>query len=250
MLPEAIAWLLTPASGPARRFGVLAESIAIAARHRRCRQAWHPHLQRTRQALLDSARAAPRHRLGLVVGSGHLLDVPLEALAATFEQLWLLDLVHPWASRFAASRHRNVRLITRDITGYLDQPGAAVPVVGQEIDPPDLDWVASVNLLSQLPAPARRAWQARGNEAPDPGRAVQQAHLDWLRALPCQTCLIADLEQVTFDANGQVLDRTQFEDLLQDWRCLDQWYWDLAPPGELDQGRHSHHRVGWLIPGP
>ena len=250
MLPEAMAWLLTPASRLARRYGALSESIAIAARHRRCREAWRPHLARTREALLASAQSAPGHRLGVVVGSGHLLDVPLDALAPRFERLWLIDLVHPWTSRIASCRHRNVRLITRDITGFLDQPGAPVPSVRYLLDQPDLDWVASVNLLSQLAAPARRAWQATGAGTPDPGLAIQHAHLAWLRALPCPACLVTDLEQVTFDVNGQVLDRTHYEDLLAGWRCLDQWHWELAPPGELGQGRRSHHRVGWLIPEP
>jgi hypothetical protein len=53
MLAEWWSYLTTPCSPEARRMGYLRESIAIRARHRRCRHAWAPHLAKTRQGLVS-----------------------------------------------------------------------------------------------------------------------------------------------------------------------------------------------------
>lgn len=237
MLAEALAWLFTPASATARRTGQLAESIAIAARHRRCRAAWAPHLAASRQALLDSARAAPGHRIALVLGSGHLFDVPLAELAAQFEAVWLVDIVQPWPARLAAWRHGNVRLIELDVTESLSGQPEPPPVPALFLDQLEIDWVASVNLLSQLGQPLRRTAY---------GQALMANHLAWLARFDAPACLIADLEQHRLDEAGAVVETTDYRPLLAGWRTLAEWRWDLAPPGELAGGGSAWHRVAAL----
>lgn len=237
MLAEALAWLCTPASLAARRSGLLAESIAISARHRRCRQAWAAHLMATRQALLDSARAAPSRRLAVVLGSGPLLDVPLAELAGLFDRVWLVDMVHPWRARLAARRHINVRLVERDLampTGSGSDAWLA--------DMADLDWLASVNLLSQLD----RRLGHHPEDRPVP-RPLAAAHLAWLAGLPTRACLVTDLVQWHQDNHG---DRHLMLDLrpaLADWLIESEWRWDIAPLGELAGGGCTWHQVAHLM---
>ena len=52
MIAEALEWLATPCPLYVRRLGLLSESIAISARHRRCREAWVPHLEQSRYLIL------------------------------------------------------------------------------------------------------------------------------------------------------------------------------------------------------
>lgn len=251
MLTEALAWLFTPASATARRMGHLAESVAIAARHRRCRVAWAPHLAASRRALLDSAHAAPRHRIALVLGSGHLLDVPLAELAALFEEVRLVDIVHPWSSRLTARRYANVHLVEADVTGCLDRLPAKPPMPDRFLDRQEIDWVASVNLLSQLanlPQRWLRAHQSNLTDA-DIGRyaeALTANHLVWLTRFRAPVCLVTDLEQTRLDGHGEVAEWHDFRPLLAGWRITTEWRWELAPPGELADGETAWHRVAAL----
>lgn len=235
MLAEALAWLFTPASTLARRTGHLSESIAIMARERRCRMAWAPHLAASRKALLASARRPSLRRVALVLGSGPLLDVPLAELSRLFEEVWLVDMVHPWRARRRARRYGNVRLIGHDITERLT--GRICPI--RFLDDEHIDWVASVNLLSQLPGPAIDGMQA--------DQAMAE-HLEYLARFRVPVCLLADLEQVTLDAGGAVTEVADFEPLLSGWRRLSEWRWDVAPAGELGGGRYRYHRVAVLVP--
>lgn len=251
MLAEALAWLFTPASATARRLGHLAESIAIAARHRRCRAAWAPHLAASRQALLASAQAAPGRRVALVLGSGHLLDVPLAELAARFESVWLVDIVHPWASRRLARRYGNVRLIERDVTECLDRLPGAPAIPAAFLDQTGIDWVASVNLWSQLAVLPQRWLRERRSGMDEAavaryGEALMAGHLEWLARFRAPACLLADLEQTRLDRRGEIVETRQYRPLLAGWRVTAEWRWDLAPPGELSDGQTAFHRVAAL----
>jgi hypothetical protein len=239
MLAETLAWLFTPASTTARRLGHLAESVAIAARYRRCRAAWAPHLAATRQALLDSARAAPGHRIALVLGSGHLLDVPLAELSELFKEVWLVDIVQPWSTRLAARRHDHVRLIETDVTECLADRPERPPVPGRFLDEAGIDWVASVNLLSQLDSP--RLALPTGY-----GEALMVSHLAWLARFQAPVCLVSDIEQTRHDTYGAVIERRDLRPLLANWETVSEWRWDLAPPGELADGQSAWHRVAAL----
>jgi len=240
MLPEALAWLFTPASRLARQTGHLSETIAILARERRCRAAWRPHLEASQGALIDSARLVTCRRIALVLGSGPLLDVPLHELSGLFGEVWLVDMVHPRRARRLARRHANVRLIEHDVTECLADPSAEQARPMRFLDEDRIDWVASVNMLSQLPI-------ARGGmQAGDGGEIVMARHLSYLSRFQAPICLLADLEQVTLDAEGRVETRTDFSPLLAGWKVQSEWRWDVAPPGELGGGLSRYHRVAAL----
>lgn len=251
MLAEALVWLFTPAAPGARRLGHLAESIAIRARHRRCRAAWAPHLEASRKALLTSALATPSRRTALLLGTGHLLDVPLRELAPLFDSVLLVDVVHPWSSRLYSRRHDNVRLIECDVTGCLAEMPAAPVVPALFLDRADIDWVASINLLSQLGNLAER-WLRK--HRPDLGEAataryreaIMVNHLAWLSRFRARTCLLTDLEQIRLDGDGAIIETIDYQPLLTNWRIVSAWRWDIAPPGELGGGETAWHRVAAL----
>lgn len=254
MLAEAFAWLTTPASWQARRSGYLRESLAIIARERRCRVAWAPHLAASRRALLAAAQKCRSRRIALVLGSGPLLDIPLGELASIFQEVWLVDMVHPRPARRQARRYPQVRLIEHDLTECLGESPDHPPVPTRFLDEPRIDWVASVNLLSQLARlPLRQV--ARGH--PDWGQAQMDAygaelmhrHLDYLGRFAAATCLLADLEQCVEGGEAR-LERVDFRPLLQAWRQDAEWEWELAPTGELGGGRSSRHRVGAFSSSP
>lgn len=255
MLTEWLTWLAADCPPPARKLGYLRESIGIRSRYRRCRTAWQPHLEQSRKALLDSLQACSSFRTALVFGSGLLLDVPLEELARRFERVYLVDVVHLPEVRRAVRRHANVRCISHDVTGFIEHMDGltperlALPPPQRFLDEPGIDWVASVNLLSQLPL-LPQDWLRRRFPALDEttleawGTRLMRQHLDYLAAFAAPTCLVADMEQTVRDRNGDTIERVDFAARLGfcDERP-NQWRWDIAPEGEIAPGIAGFHRV-------
>lgn len=250
MLAEALEYLLTPCQAPARRLGLLAEAVAIGARHRRCRQAWRPHLERCRAAILEAAGRCRNHGTALVLGSGPLLDVPVEVLAQRFARVVLADAVHPLAARWRVRGLRNVRLDARDVTetwgdvllGRL--PGRRRLTRYLDLAP---DLVVSANCLSQLPLLPMRRLEALGLEGPELEtfrRGVLQDHLDWLRRFPGVTLLLADTAWPD-GPHGQ--DPLPGLDLPPP---LASWTWTVAPRPELHPDRDVSHQVSAFLLGP
>lgn len=117
MLQEAIAYLTTPCPPPFKAMGYLHELIATQARARRCRHAWAPHLQKSRNVIAEAAESAPGRGRAVVLGGGLLGDIPLDGLANRFARVDLIDVCFASATRKAARRFDNVRCMTADVTG-------------------------------------------------------------------------------------------------------------------------------------
>ncbi|GEO81940.1 hypothetical protein [Pararhodospirillum oryzae] len=255
MLAEWILALTTPAPPATRRLGLVHDTVALWARSRRQARAWAPHREQAQAAVLRVADQAPGEGLAVVLGAGWLLEVPLEALAARFQQVVLVDAVIPWPTRLAIRRAGpGVRVLETDLTGILG-PLAASPATEPVVPDPALfppiaraaDLVVSANVLSQL-AVAPRRWMERAGQdgaAQDRvARALIDAHLAALAQCSGAVCLITDFEREERATDGA--GAASRVDLLFGARPGvegTRWWWDLAPPGE--EGRHLRvrHRV-------
>lgn len=197
----------------------------------------------------------------MVLGSGLLLDVPLAELAARFRYLYLVDMVHLPQVRRLAAAFPGVSLLELDVSGTAAELWALGrrqwPVGRDELDalfarPAALsalesaDWVASVNLFSQLPLlpleAASRLCPAAGET--DLLRWQQQIlvrHLDWLRQRPA--CLLADAVQILRRANGgrEVMDYSPWLGALGPPGAA--WSWLLADEAESGDGSRVEHEV-------
>lgn len=263
MLREAFEYLTTPCPPLARRYGYLAEALALGARHRRQRRAWTPHVEACRRFVQEAAERTPRGGRALVAGSGLLIEVPLSALAERFREVVLVDMVHTHAARRQARRHSNVRLLTLDVTGALAPLDAALsdgsPLPSAA--PPDLPgerfaFAVSCNLLSQLPllpldAIGRKAPNTPEAERERFARTLALNHRCWLARVAEQAALFTDTESSWLE-NGAIQER---EDSLWglDLPAPDRtWDWDIAPAPEEDRRLSLRHRVGaWFtLPAP
>lgn len=251
MLAELIEYLLTPCPPEARRLGLLKEAVAIRARHRRCRQAWQGHLERSRQAVLEAAQACPARETALVLGSGALLDIPLGELARQFRTVVLADMVHPLYARLRTLLQRNVRLDTVDLTGVLAAlsaapqhaapPRPAAPALYRELRP---DLTVSANVLSQLPLAPARAMARRGagpEQVEAFSREIVSAHLDLLRRFSGVRLLLTDTAWIT---GPSVIDPLHGAALPAPLRT---WTWEIAPRPETYPDRDVVHEVGAFL---
>lgn len=242
MIAEAWAHLTTPCAQAPRALGYLREAIAVEARHRRHAAAWAPHLAATRAYIEQAAEAAPRGA-ALIVGSGSLFDVPVDALAEKFDRVVLADIVHLRSARHKTRHHDNVEHRVVDVTGCIESlykhlrlSDESVPSVAGEFA-----LVVSVNMLSQLPILPMRWAEALG--APeslqtDLGRSVIDFHLAWAGTVGAH--VITDVERIY--TRGHDVER---EDALLGAELPPgrEWIWQAAPGGELGGGVSMDLRV-------
>ena len=191
MLAEAALYLLSYGRTPPAFRRHLAGAVGLWARGRRQSRAWLPHLERTRALLEATVANIPGRRTVAVLGAGPLFDIPIETLARSFQRVLLIDLAHlaPAHRRIAALN--NVRTVWRDLAPAGDPaPLAFLNAI------PNLDWVISINLVSQIAHAARE-----GDEA-----AAIDRHLSGLAALPMPVTLVTDSHYRLFDRSGAVIE--------------------------------------------
>jgi hypothetical protein len=234
--------------------GYLRELMNLRRRRSRCRNAWRPHVERSRAVLRQAWESCAQRRQAVILGSGLLTDVPLAELAAAFREVVLVDIIHPLPARWQRRRFPNVRLLTADVTGtaagvYRVGCNADAPLPRAAptlfVDDPDVDLVASVNLLSQLPIMPKEYLTRLGAHSPEAidawARAVIQAHLDWLQRLPGTVALLTDVECLTLDRGGRLFKKTSALFGVELPWSGENWIWNLAPRPEASR-RYSYQR--------
>ena len=249
MLLEAVDWLVTPSLPFARRSGHLSEFVSIAARRRRQSAAWGPHEARSQSAVLRAAAKADPAGAAVMLGAGHMNDIPLAALSARFREVRLVDLAFTKATRRAARTLGNVVCVAHDVTESLPTLDR-IAVPGFLMDDTEVRFVASVNLLSQLAVVATR--RMNEPEADATGRALVETHLAWLRRLPCPAAIVFDRAVEIVGPNGIVIASLDPLKGAEAPEPDETWVWDIAPLGEIDPKhavRHVVAAVDCLAPG-
>lgn len=242
---------LTPALPLARRFGLLQESVALWSRGLRQRKAWAEHHARCRRLVAEVAAELPQHRKAVILGSGFLRDIPLNALCQGFDEVVLVDIVHLPPVRLRLLPRRNVRLLTSDLTGAMawlagEADGRADPLAGLIADEA-VDLVVSANLLSQLAWPVADWLEdhpARAAALPSdmPARCIAW-HLDDLSRFKGHVCLISDVEMVERERDGAIHDRLDLTYGVKLPPEDESWLWPVAPFGEAERDREFVHKV-------
>ena len=233
---------LTPCPRYLRDMGYFRELMNIRVCFGWWESAWQPHLQRSRAVIERAIERCPRRRKAVILGSGLLYDVPVAQLSAAFQQVVLVDLLHPFRTRRQVRRFGNVRTLSADVSGVTEAVHAVarrgdvpLPRAAPQLflDDADVDLVASVNLLSQLPCMPvgylRRAGVHTRQAMDDFARDVIRAHLDYLRQLPGVVTLIADYEAMTLNRSGDVLKQESTVHDVPLPGADEEWVWRLVP---------------------
>ncbi|HEX9703415.1 MAG TPA: hypothetical protein VGA19_11235 [Rhodospirillales bacterium] len=247
MLAEWFKHLATACPPHLKAMGYLRELIAIEARHRRCRRAWAPHLAHCRRLILKAAEGIGHKRV-TVLGSGLLLDVPVDELAALFDEVVLVDVFHMPAVEKRLRGRANVRLLAQDMSGLIEatyrhvNEGRGGPLPPPQADAGPLassDLVVSANVLTQLPL-MPVAWvreKGRGYDEPATkafARRIVEHHLDLLAALPGRVCLLTETKRMVVDGPDVLHDIDPLFGAAFPYRGR-QWTWDIAPRPELSR---------------
>lgn len=251
MLAELVLRLLTPAGRMTRRLGLVAESAALWARGLRQRKAWEPHHARCRAVVAGVIDELASHRQVIVLGSGLVRDVPLALLRKRFERVVLVDAVHLPQIRLRMALHRNVALVTRDLSGVMGwlagENSARIDPVADLVADETIDLVISANLLSQLAWPVED-WleehpiEAKALPADLPRRCIAW-HVEDLTRFRSRVCLLSDVEMVARNDAGAIVETLDLMRGVAMPAADKSWDWPVAPRGEEAGDLETVHRV-------
>ncbi len=248
MLIELYHYLTTPCPRTHRQLGYLTGMLGLQARHRRVQSHWQQHLENCQQLILRSALACRQTNKVTIIGSGLLLEVPLEQLSAQFNKVILIDMVQPRAVRKRCLKLGNVTPLVHDITGLatalinykkgdkLPTPQASLPGLGLSSD-----LIISCNLLTQLAhTPSHFLQHRHGWHEDDPQlqqwrQAIMKEHLLLLAQQEGRCCLICDASHDYRDKSGKPLAQENRLLGLSLGRVDQEWLWPIAPLGELSK---------------
>ena len=195
----------------------------------------------------------------VIVGSGLLLDVPLEDLADRFERVYLVDIFHMPQVRRAVRRYFNVKLLTGDVTGIFGMltenkaPGPRTPPPPPRIPHlADADFIVSCNCLTQLAGPFNDMFRkTRGFADKDCdmlSAQVMEAHIAAIAQHATGVgVLITDTERFAMQGDKVV----SAPDLLKTVRLPpaprsqfnEEWDWLIAPAPEEHPSQDMVHVV-------
>lgn len=232
MLAETIVYLRSLAAAPPGFRRNIYGAVGLWARGTRQARAWAQHVANTRGLIDTTIDDIMPRRTVAVLGAGPLFDVPLEALARTFEHVLLVDHAHLVTAGKRLRRYPNVARDWRDLN-----PATTNTPLGFLRARADLDWTISLGLLSQLATAVPK----------DQQRAVIDAHLAELAALPGRATLVADLDYRIFDREGHLVEEAELLAGRPMPRPDLTWKWEVVPFGEEARDTRRVHTVGaWL----
>jgi hypothetical protein len=203
--------------------GYNSDSQGIINRYIREEGGWEQHLQNTKKYIMQAAQDKTKSCV-YVLGSGWLLDVPVDYLAKNFEKVFMVDVVHPKQIVHKFRKTNNIQFITEDITGgYINKIHAALR--NAKSTQPGLKnmqtetfqfskkpgFIVSVNLLSQLSnllveyMEQYNIWSPE--ELTNMSKDIQARHLALLQ--PGISCLVADYEEMLLDNKNNIHQKKQ-----------------------------------------
>lgn len=220
MLSEFLTYLTSPASRYARKHGYVGKAIALKARHRRCEAAWLQHLENCRAFIIQAMAQVVNRQTAVVLGSGHLLDIPLPKLEENFSTIYLCDIFHPKEIRALARERSKIHLLELDLTQEDWKESL-----------PEADFLISSGVASQLPLlPMERL----GKSAEWAGDIINQ-HFNYLCQASAVTCLISETERILCAKGEEILKEDPLFGQSLPATPLQEWDWLIAPKGEISR---------------
>jgi hypothetical protein len=232
------------------------ESQGLIDRYINVDGAWEDHLENTRNFILKTISGKRINNLA-VLGSGWLLDLPMEELSKKADQVWLYDACHPAQIIHRLQKYNNVTAVSADITGgalvnafnavrlHKKSKKKTTPelICSQIFQPvPMPDYMISLNLLSQIGTMITEYLQRHipydRYEIENMNALLEQSHLKLL--IPGRSCLITDILETRIDlVDGSIENKTVISCSLPSPKHSETWEWHFDPLGDYRQGKKT-----------
>jgi hypothetical protein len=228
-----------------RRFGYKTDQEGIINRYLREEGGWNEHLEQTKNFILQAADNKQNKSI-VVLGSGWLLDVPIEKLSEKFEKVVLADVAHPRQIEHKVKKMPNVQLLNTDVTGLVEpiyetlkkrkKQKVALSDIQPEYDNQliteieNADFIVSVNLLNQLDiliCDYINKFKLYSKEEISLFRKqIQTNHIQLLPAN--KSALITDYEELNLDEHDKIIKRKRLVHIdLPNEKQAVKWKWSF-----------------------
>ncbi len=230
-----------------RRLGYKANQQGIINRYLREMGQWDSHLWRCRKYILDSIALYKPDTITFL-GSGWLLDIPLEEAAERCRKVRLVDVMHPPQVRHKVSKINNVELYRQDISGgalaeiwdaYRKDAGISSMEMPAYDPGFDAGLVFSVNILTQLDSLivdylVRKTGMNYKDLRPL-RKNMQRAHIRYLETV--DSVLITDYVEYLKRGDDIVADNKLVFCSLPKGRRVEEWIWEFDNSGNYYSGK-------------
>jgi len=178
----------------------------------------------------------------MILGSGWLLDVPLDDLLSECKQVYLADIIHPSQVHHRVKKAKNAQLISTDISGGAieqiynlvkafkkDKVQKSLDTVSlRHPDLPAVDYCVSLNLLNQLDIllidHIKRHIFYENDEIVGFRKLIQQHHLSFLT--PWSSCLVTDVKEIIINRKKEVKEEKELIHIeLPEGKSVKNWTW-------------------------
>ncbi|MDY6800077.1 MAG: hypothetical protein SVU94_02505 [Bacteroidota bacterium] len=215
----------------------------IINRYIREKDGWDEHNTHCKKFILKSAESKVKGK-AVILGSGWLLDVPVEELSRQFKEVVLIDINHPPQVLKKIEQYENVQVKKADITGGLidyvfntiktdkKEKTKTLLTAGELFSyslPPSADFVVSLNVMTQLNILLTDYMKSSKlyteGELHQFAIQLQESHAN---ILPKEkSCLITEYEEELYDNDGQLIGVNPliFVDLPKSKLAETKWKW-------------------------
>ena len=209
---------------------------------------WESHLKHSRDFIVHCLGEKP-YGIIVVLGSGWLLDLPLDFIASHTREIYLLDIVHPPQILKRIVKYNNVKAINTDITGggingtyrfasenkKYGKKSILEIAYRASLNAFRPDYVISLNILNQLDILLidylKKNIDIPLQEELEFRKRIQSQHLSLLK--PGKSCVITDSLERVINKKGQLVsEKNLIHCDLPDGQRKEEWTWNFDSRGE------------------
>ncbi|MBC7372270.1 MAG: hypothetical protein H7326_11930 [Bdellovibrionaceae bacterium] len=243
MILEFIEYLRTRSSKLAKEWGYAYQTVSLKYRSRRCAGAWQSHLEQSHKLIREQFQKIKPKSI-MIIGSGLLIEIPIQDLIKSGVKIYLVDIVHAKEVRRLAKLYPQIELIEKDISSLLEilkkgmAPFQLKTIPWGTLTPWDLpksDWVISANLLSQIPLMISESLPMSTEVYDEFARKVRDQHIERSLQLSDKVLLFADFETRYIGHDGKRIKTEAYEVNLRDLKYIRDWTWEISPFGETSK---------------
>ncbi len=251
MIFEWFEYVKTHGSKVAKDWGYVYQNVSLKFRSRRCSKAWQGHVDQCHQLICEHLEKTQPNTV-MIIGSGLLLEIPIQDLLEKTEKIYLVDLVHAGEIRKFAAKNPKIELIERDISSLLGilKKGAGSFQINSipwkqlpNWQLPKVDWVISANLMSQIPLMISERLPMSSEVYVRFAKSVRDQHIQRLFEQAPKILLFADFETRYIDHEDQRIKTETYQVDLGSLSFDREWLWEISPFGETS----SDYKIEMLV---